>query len=59
MEKGDIAFRVCSGKIIINRHNFGHKTEIDLDKYLILLNKDGGGGGSRTVGGYHNHRGLR
>jgi hypothetical protein len=38
-----------SAKIIINRHNLGHKTEIDLDKYLILLYKDGGGGGSRTV----------
>ena len=25
-----------SAKIIINRLNFGHKTEIDLDKYLIL-----------------------
>ena len=62
MEKGGIAFRVCSGhwlmnyinllklgrrdqneistkirEIIINRHNFGHKTEIDLDNDLILL----------------------
>ena len=26
-----------SAKIIINWHNFGHKTEIDIDNYLILL----------------------
>jgi hypothetical protein len=61
MEKGDIAFRVCSGhwlmnyinllkkgggikmryqrkcaKIIINRHYFRHKSEIDSDNQMIL-----------------------
>jgi hypothetical protein len=61
IEKGDIAFRVCSGhwlmnyinllkkgggikmryqrkcaKIIINRHYFRHKSEIDSDNHMIL-----------------------
>ena len=37
-----------SAKIIINRQNFGHRTEIDLGNHLILLRNNGGGGGSRT-----------